>query len=172
MTRIRPGVDDRPETNLDGAGADAPPPPGAVDDSPRGWLFWTGLALGWAVMAYAVIGIRSQADLTNPAQLTRWVVGAAVVHDLLVAPIVTIVAIALAWRAPAWWGRPVAFAAGASAIVAVFATPLVRGFGRRVNNPSALPRDYTNNLAWVLAGIWGAAASVIAYRAVRRRRST
>ena len=172
MTRSRPGATHHSNTNLDGAGADAPPTREAVDDSPRGWLFWTSLALGWGVMAYAVVGIRSQADLTNPTELTRWVVGAAVVHDLLVAPMVTIVAIALAWRAPSWWGRPVAFAAAASAIVAVFSIPLVRGFGRRVNNPSALPRDYAANLAWVLAGIWATTAAVIAYRAIRRRRSS
>jgi hypothetical protein len=141
------------------------------DASPHGALFWAGAAVGWAVMAFAGWGILGDPGATNPPQLVRWVVGAALVHDLLVAPIVTAVAVLLALRAPAWWGRPVGWAVAASAVVVLFAVPLVRGFGKHELNASALPRDYTANLIGVVAMIWAATALTITVRALRRRRA-
>jgi hypothetical protein len=158
-------------STLDDAGSALPPPGDAKGESAGGLLFWAGLVLGWAVMSYAVVGLRAHADDTNPAQLARWVLGAAVVHDALVAPVVTITALVLVTQAPRWWGRPVGFAAAVSTILVLFSIPLVRGYGRRVNNPSALPHDYTANLVWTLVSIWTATAAVIVSRAIRRRGS-
>jgi hypothetical protein len=144
--------------------------PGA-DDRPGGWVFWTGLAIGGAIMAFAVHGIVGDPGATNPPQLARWVLGAAVFHDGLVAPVATAVALLLAWRAPAWWGRPLALAAATSAMLTLFAWPLLRGYGRRALNDSTLPRDYGANLAGVLVAIWTATVAVVALRALRRRRA-
>jgi hypothetical protein len=141
------------------------------DASPHGALFWTGAAVGWAVMVFAVWGILGDPGATNPSQLVRWVVGAALVHDLLIAPVVTAVAVLLARRAPPWWGRPVGWAAAASATIVLFAVPLVRGFGEHVLNASALPRDYTANLIAVVAMIWAATALTVTVRALGRRRA-
>jgi hypothetical protein len=77
----------------------------------------------------------------------------------------------LVWRTSRWWGRPVGFAAAMSAILVLFSIPLVRGYGRRVNNSSALPHDYTANLVWILVAIWTATAAVIMSRAIRRVRA-
>jgi hypothetical protein len=139
---------------------------------PGGWPFWTGLAVGGAIMAYAVHGIAAEADATNPPALARLVLGAALVHDGFVAPVATLMALLLAWRAPVWWGRPVGGALALSAGLAVYAYPLVRGFGRRPGDPSALPRDYGANLIALLVAVWAVTAVVVLRRAAGRRRGT
>ncbi len=144
-------------------------PAEAVEAGPRGWWFWSGLVLGWGVMAYAVRGALMDSGGTNPSQLVRWVIGGALLHDLLVAPIVTGIAVLLAWRAPAWWGRPVAAAAAVTAIVVLFSWPVLRGYGRHPGNSSTLPRNYGAGLAWVLGAVWLVTAAVVVVRAVRRR---
>jgi hypothetical protein len=53
-----------------------------------------------------------------------------------------------------------------SALVVLFAYPLLRGFGERPTNPSALPGDYPAATAAVVASIWAVAAVVVL---VRRR---
>jgi hypothetical protein len=145
------------------------------DDSPAeraqpgGWAFWLGLVSGWAMIGYAVRGALMDEGGTNPPQLIRWVIGGAIVHDLLVAPVVTAVGLLFAWRAPPWWGRPVAAAFGTSALLVVFSFPLLRGFGRHPGNPSTLPRNYPTGLAIVLGAIWMVTGLVISWRAWRRR---
>ena len=49
--------------------------------SRRGLL--VGLAVGLPVIAYGVRGLLVDADRTQPAELARWIVGAAVVNDAL-----------------------------------------------------------------------------------------
>jgi hypothetical protein len=120
-------------------------------------------------MAYAVRGALMDRGGTNPSQLIRWVIGGALVHDLFVAPIVTGVALILAWRAPAWWGKPLAAAAALTAIVVLFSWPVLRGYGRHPGNSSTLPHNYTANLAVVLGAVWVVTLTVIGIRAVRRR---
>jgi len=145
-----------------------PPDPPASESN--GWTFWVGLLIGGVIMAFAVRGILADSRDTNPPELARWVVGAAILHDALLAPIATAAAVLLAWRAPAWWGRPVAFAAAMTAILVTFSIPLVRGFGRRAANPSTLPHDYGSNLALILAVLWATTLGVIGWRATARMR--
>ncbi len=140
-----------------------------VEPGPGGWFFWVGLTLGWGVMAYAVRGALMDSGGTNPSQLVRWVIGGALLHDLVVAPIVTGIAVLLAWRAPAWWGKPLAAASALAAIVVLFSWPVVRGYGRHPGNSSTLPRDYAAGLALVLGAVWVVTLAVIGFRAVRRR---
>ena len=142
-----------------------------AEPGPGGWLFWIGLTLGWGVMAYAVRGALMDSGGTNPSQLVRWVIGGALVHDLLIAPIVTGVALLLAWRAPRWWGRPVAAASAFTAILVLFSWPVLRGYGRHPGNSSTLPRNYTAGLAVVLGAVWVATLAVVGFRAVRRRQA-
>jgi len=141
-----------------------------AEPGPGGWLFWIGLALGWAVMAYAVRGALMDSGGTNPDQLVRWVIGGALVHDLVVAPLVTGVALLLAWRAPSWWGKPLGVAAAFSAIVVLFSWPVLRGYGRHPGNSSTLPRNYTAGVAWVIGGVWVVTLVLIGFRALRRGR--
>jgi hypothetical protein len=128
-----------------------------------------GLALGVPVMAYAVRGVLVDAHLTHPAELARWIVGLAVLHDLVVVPLVLAVGAALRRRVPARAWAPVRAALLATAVLAAVGWPFVRGYGRNPTVPSLLPRDYAAGLLAAIAVTWLFAALGIA---VRRRRGT
>lgn len=149
--------------------ATGPAGPGPVPQR-YGASFWIGLALGWAIMAYALRGVFDEYGNTNPPQLVRWVIGAAVLHDLLLAPVVTALAVVLAKVLPRWARGPVIGALALSALVAVFSVPLVRTFGRRELNSSTLPLDYGRNVVIVIVGIWLVAAVMVVVRGIRGRR--
>jgi hypothetical protein len=94
----------------------------------------------------------------------------AVAHDLVVAPLVIVAGWAVARAVPASARAPVQAALVASALVALFAFPFVRGYGRVSTNPSILPRDYGSGALAVLAAVWAAAAVALAMRRLRGRR--
>jgi hypothetical protein len=128
-----------------------------------------GLALGVPLMAYAVRGVLVDAHLTHPAELARWIVGLAVLHDLVLVPLVLAVGAALRRRVPARAWAPVRAALLATAVLAAVGWPFVRGYGRNPTVPSLLPRDYAAGLLAAIAVTWLFAALGIA---VRRRRGT
>jgi hypothetical protein len=135
--------------------------------SPRGLL--AGLAVGVPVMAYGVRGVLVDAADTHPAELARWIVGAALVHDALLIPLVAPAAWALRRVVPsACW--PAVRAGGiATGVLALVAWPLVRGYGRDHGNPSLFPRDYGLGLAVTLAAVWLAATAIGGALWLRRR---
>ncbi len=115
---------------------------------------WIGLALGAPVIAWGIRGVLMESARTHPAELARWLVGSAVVHDAVVLPIVASVAVLArrvvsdrAWPAVRW-------ALATSGVVAIVSWPFVRGYGRRASNPSLLPRDYGTGVAVALAAVW------------------
>jgi hypothetical protein len=140
------------------------------DGSDRpGLLFWIGLGIGWAVMAIGVVGLVANRADTKPFEVAYRFVELALVHDAVVAPVAFLVAaIATHWLPPVVRG-PVRGALALSAIVIVFALPLVQRLGARQNS-SVLPVAYGPNLALVLGAIWVAGAAVVGGRLVRRRR--
>lgn len=147
----------------------AGPPPGHAG-------LWVGLAVGGPVIAFGVAGAVGDAASTHPAELARWVVGGALVHDLVLAPIV----LAVSWllgrvargRAGGWAGHPalgpVRWAMATSAVLVLFAWPFVRGYGRNPGVPSLLNRDYGAGLAAYLIAVW-AIAAIAAIAALRYR---
>lgn len=112
---------------------------------------------GGAAAAYGLWGSAFGTD-TDPVRVAVLVVGAALAHDLLLAPVVVAVA---------WWGRHLLpapaqrWAGGAllvsGALVAV-AVPVVGRFGARADDPSLLPRDYAAGPLVLLAVVWTVAA--------------
>ena len=141
-----------------------------MSDEPRGRHFWTATAIGWLVIAYGIVGLlRANIDIVG---FGAWFLGAAVVHDLLVAPVVFGVGWLLTRALPPPWRTPVKAATAVSAVLVVFVWPLVRGYGRSAALPSALPLDYVSNLIGALAVIWSLAVAWCAVRTVlatRRR---
>ena len=134
---------------------------------PRG--FWIGLVLGAPLMAVGVIGALDNSARAHPAELGRWIVGSAIVHDALVLPLVLVVGlVARRFTPPVAWPA-VRWALATTGVIAVVAWPFVRGYGRRAANPSLLPRDYTMGtwaavaLVWLAAGLW----AVVAWRRAR-----
>jgi hypothetical protein len=136
-------------------------------------VFWISTAVGWTVMLGAVIGAFADRRDAQPTVLARWLVGSALLHDLLWLPIVAAVGALLAragrgGRVPG----PVRWAVATSALLVVIAWPFVRGYGRNRGNPSLLPRNYAHGLVAYLALTWllaGLALGVGRWRAGRSR---
>ena len=127
---------------------------------------WIGLALGTPVMAWGVQGALGDAGDAHPGELARWILGSALVHDLLLLPAALVVGVAarrvlpeVAWPAVRW-------AMFTTAVLVMVSWPFVRGYGRLADNPSVLPRDYRAGLVLALLVVWGGAV-VVAVRAAR-----
>jgi hypothetical protein len=106
------------------------------------------------------------ARLTHPAELGRWLVGSAVLHDAVLVPVVLVVSVVVTRITPAWARPPVLWALATSAILAIYAWPFVRGYGRNPSVPSLLARDYGSGLAAYV----GVVVVVAAMWALLRRR--
>lgn len=140
------------------------------DDLDPRW-FWPALAAGGAVSLYGVVRV-SQSFVDTPLFL-RWLVGLALVNDLVVAPLVGVAGWVVHRLLPRWAADIVIAGLGVAAITTLFAWPLVRGYGAR---PSAshLPRDYVTGLTIILvaiAAVTGAALLTAAYRRHRGSRA-
>jgi hypothetical protein len=129
---------------------------------------WIGLALGLPVMAFGLGGALVDAERTHPFELARWVIGLALVHDLVVVPVTLALGSALR-RVTGWAWPAVGWALAASAVLTAFALPFIRGYGRDPTIPSLLDRDYALGLAVFVAAVWGIAAVVIAATCWARR---
>ena len=130
-------------------------------DMQHGKSFWIGLVLGWALIIIGVRGLIVDHALTNPANLVRWLLGLALLHDLVLAPAVYAVAWAITRAVPRPATTPLRVGLATSGLLIAFAWPLVRAYGRRASNPTALPLDYGRNLALSLAVVWAAVAAWI-----------
>ena len=136
-------------------------------DHRAGPLFWVSAAAGWAVIAWGLRGIFVHSLDTRPSNLARFVVGGALLHDLLVAPVVVLVGVLFARTVPRRARPVVQGALAATAIVALFSYPMVRAYGLAARNPTSLPHNYTANLLVVLGVVWAVAAAAVLVR-VRR----
>jgi len=126
----------------------------------RGRAFWITAAAGWGLIAWGVRGALHHHIDTRPGQLLRFFATGLGAHDLLFAPVVLAAGIVVSRAVPARWRATVQGALLVAGTVAVYAFPLVRGYGRVLHNPTSLPRDYAAGLGIVLAAV--AAAAVVA----------
>jgi hypothetical protein len=129
-----------------------------------GARFWLTAAAGWIVIVVGLRGILVNSVDTRPESLAVFVVGGALIHDLVVAPVIIAVGwgVARAVRGPA---RAVVQAAlVVTAALALFSYPLVRAYGLATNNPTSLPRNYTASLLIVLGVVWAVAAAAVLAR--------
>ena len=135
-------------------------------------MFWVSAIVGWAVIAYGIRGLLHHHVDTRPANLAKFFVGGALVHDLLFAPVVLVVGVLLARSAP----RPARAWLQAGLLVsgslALFSFPLVRDYAKVIHNPSSLPHNYTANLAVTLGAVWAAVIAGGLVTAVLHRRAS
>jgi hypothetical protein len=117
---------------------------------------WVGLLLGCTVLVFGAVGLVTSTSSDAARMIASWVVGADLLHNLVVAPTVGIMGLLLARVVPRPWRAPVRAGAIASATVLLVAYPLLRGYGHEhvPDNPSVLPLNYTTALATVLAIVW------------------
>jgi hypothetical protein len=130
-------------------------------NEPR-WPVVVGVVTGVALASVGVVSLLRESADTHPGAVVRWVIGLAIVHDLVLVPIVLVIGVGLRRWAPKAW---VAAALLVSGVVTLVAWPFVRGYGRLANNPSILPRNYGRGLAIVLALTWSVAlCGALAFR--------
>jgi hypothetical protein len=128
--------------------------------SRRGVLI--GLALGVPVIGYGLRGAIVDADDTHPPELARWVIGAALVNDLIVLPVVGVIALLARRFTPRRAWPPVRAGLAATGILVLVGWPFFRGYGDDPTNPSLLPRNYGAGLAAAIGVVWAAVALWIA----------
>jgi hypothetical protein len=136
-------------------------------------VFWTGVALGGAVIAFGVFGLiaNTGAGITDVklAKWLVWVFGALAVHDFLVVPLTLLVGRGLRRVRPIALRTPLKAGLALTAIFTLASYPLLRGYGRTAQpgNTSLLPGMYLPGLLTVLAALWLTLGASIAWRAFR-----
>jgi hypothetical protein len=131
-------------------------------------VFWVATAVGWAIIGFGILSLLRRSEATHPIEVGTWFVGLALAHDLVLAPLVTWVAVLLGPRLPERARGAVIGGLVVSGILALVSLPVLLG-ARAPDNPSLLPRDYPFGLGLCLALTWMVTALVIVV-AVRRRR--
>lgn len=137
------------------------------DDAPGGAVFWTGMALGLAVLAFGVWGLLDHADQTVPGNWLTFVVGSLIVHDAIWAPLVGVGSLVLVRVVPRRVRPTLQGTLIVTVAVLLVAAPALTGRGRNPNNPSILPGDYGPDTLKVLAVVW-LGGTLLALRALRR----
>ena len=135
--------------------------------SRRGLL--AGLALGLPLIAYGVRGVFVDAADTHPADMARWLVGAALVDDLVIVPAALLVGTIGRRFTPRRAWPAVRGGLLVSGILALVAWPFVRGWGRDPTNPSLLARDYGAGLLLALVAVWVVVGAIVVGRELRLR---
>jgi hypothetical protein len=134
-------------------------------------IFWVCVLVGWVLIAIGIRGVIVDARTTRPPQWGAWFVGAALFHDLLVAPVVFVVAARLLRRVRRPFRALVQAALILTAFVAAGSLPVVLRLGEPTGNPTVLPEDALPAFLGVLGAIWGATV-VLLLAAARRNRGT
>lgn len=125
------------------------------------------VALVVAGVAAVCFGVWSMRDFGVERSWSAlvWLGGVVVVHDAVLAPVVTVLGV-VAWRiAPARSRTPLAVAFVLWGSLTLIALPALSGLGVRPDNPSLLDRPYL--AAWLVFSAV-AVASVPAYAWLRR----
>ncbi|GAC1544969.1 MAG: hypothetical protein NVS3B12_33780 [Acidimicrobiales bacterium] len=134
-----------------------------------GPLFWLSAAAGWLVIAYGIRGLLAHHIDTRPANYARFAVGGALLHDLVFAPVIVLVGVAVSRVVRGRSRAPIQAGLLSSGLVALYSYPLIRGFGHANHNPTSLPHNYTANAAIVIGVIWAIAIAAAVTRSVGSR---
>lgn len=139
--------------------------------APSGTAWRTGLAVGGAIFALGLYGLLRNSTQTVPANVLTWIAGSLILHDAIIAPAVLVAGFVLTRLLPAAIRAGLQATLAVCAVVVVMSVPVLKAVGRRPDNPSLLPHDYTQNLAIVIAVILTGGTLMTLARAVRARRS-
>ena len=126
----------------------------------RGPLFWGSAAAGWGIIGWGLRGALHHEVDTRPAELARFFIGGAVLHDVLFAPLVLGAGVLLSRAVRGRWRALVQAAGIICGCAALFAWPEVRDYARINHNPSSLPHNYSANLILVVAVVVVAVAAL------------
>ncbi|WP_037317582.1 hypothetical protein [Amycolatopsis orientalis] len=115
-------------------------------------LFLPGLgALAWGAVLFAEYAFPLRADVFGTL---GWLAGGPLVHDLLIAPLVGVVGLALSGVLPDRWKTPVKTGAVLTGVLTLLAVPLLwRPFGG-ATNPGLHDSDTGTGLLVTLGVVW------------------
>ena len=110
------------------------------------------IAVGVLIMLYG-LSLATDFRLEELVSMAKSSIGIALLHDMVWLP-VTVAVGKLLTRLPGWVRTPIAAGAGLTVALTLVFLPFVLGYGRRSNNPSLLPRNYTTGWLSYLAVVW------------------
>ena len=125
-----------------------------------GPVAWLVIVAGFVVMGWAVWGVFAESERTAPASWFTWLIGGALVHDLVVLPLVVLVGIGFASMARPGLARCLRWAVAVGAVITVASFPVVARFGERSDNPTVLPLPAGRNLVFIWLGLLAVAVVV------------
>lgn len=133
--------------------------------------FWIGLVLAAPVVAYGLRGALANLPDVQLTSFVTYFVGAAVVHDLVLAPAVCVVGWVVLRIVPKVAVGPVQAALVATGVIGLISWPFVRGYGVTGGEPSFLSRNYAASVlvAWAIVWTLAAVATVVRMFNARRR---
>ena len=122
--------------------------------------FLVGIAVGTPLLVVPGYELVSEAGLSGAAAVGRWLIGANLVHDLVIAPTICLAGWLLVRVAPRPFRAPVEAAAIVSGVLLIVAFPVLRGYGRDQvpGNPTVQPLDYVSATLIALGVVWGISA--------------
>ena len=135
-----------------------PAPQPRAESSPGGRLFWTGTTLGAAIVIFGLYGLFTHLAAHQRGNFAKWFIGADLIHDLVIAPAACIIGYLVIRLVPRPMRFPLQAGLFTTAVVLAVAWAPLRGDGRRHDNPSIQPLNYTTAVATVLAVIWSLVA--------------
>jgi hypothetical protein len=151
------------------SGAEGAPDVTSADEV-HGPRFWIGAALGGLLMAWGVwLYLDVTPDFRRRFDFARWLVGADLIHDAVVAPALLLVGAGVSRVVPGGWRAPVQAALIATGGVLVVAWLPLHGTAEKTGNPTIQPLDYGSGTLSVLAVVWAAAAGWGIARTLTRR---
>ena len=134
---------------------------------------YVGLLCGTPVMLIGAVGLVRHTDATPPSSYLKFFVGGDIVHDLVVAPIVALVAFFVVRRVPAIARAPLRAALFGSAVVVAIAWPGIRRYGRMraPDNLTVQPLNYATSTLTAVGVVVAIAAVWFVVALVRSRRT-
>lgn len=126
---------------------------------------WACYAIGTVMACYGTFGLVT-ATRSNPVAWARIAVIVVIANDGLLAPLILLAGAALL-RAPAGARAYLQSGLVISGAVTLIAVPLLLGFGRSADLPSALPLNYGRGLAITLGVVWLGTGAVALTRRMR-----
>jgi hypothetical protein len=125
----------------------------------RAWRLAFGTS-GLGLLGFGLYRLATEVPIADLAVLVGWLIGAVLIHDGVLSPIVLAVGRALA-HLPPRGRRYVQWALITSAVVTVIAVPLIYRRGSQPASKALLQKNYAAHLALLVAMIAG--VSLLAY---------
>jgi hypothetical protein len=143
-------------------------PPVTPDDatSYHGPGFWVALVVGLAIAGYGLREYLSRyPDTMRRLALARWIIGADVAHDLLLAPLVVLVGFAIRRIVPKAALAAVQFGCLASGTLILLAWRPLHHSGAFKHNATVQPLNYAATTTIALGIVWAIALTWYVLRA-------